>query len=77
MVVLTGLHRDDINGKTATVISVDHAEGKALVKVEVMDRTFKIKVENLKMEEVGEVEEFVSVTCSREVSVFLQHQAEQ
>jgi len=36
-VVLTGLSRAEMNGKTATVISVDHAEGKALVKVEVMD----------------------------------------
>jgi len=54
-VVLTGLNRGEMNGKTATVISVDYAEGKALVRVEVFDRTFKIKLENLKMQE--EVEE--------------------
>ena len=48
MVVLTGLNRADMNEKTATVISVDHAEGKALVRVEALDRTFKIKLENLK-----------------------------
>jgi len=56
-VVLTGLSRAEMNGKTATVISVDHAEGKALVKVEVMDRTFKIKLENLKMLEDPEAVE--------------------
>ena len=54
-VVLTGLNRGEMNGKTATVISVDHAEGKALVRLEVLDKTFKIKLENLKMQE--EVEE--------------------
>jgi len=56
-VVLTGLSRAEMNGKTATVISVDQAEGKALVKVEAMDRTFKIKLENLKMEEDQEAVE--------------------
>ena len=50
-VVLTGLSRAEMNGKTATVISVDHAEGKALVRVEALDRSFKIKLENLKMED--------------------------
>jgi hypothetical protein len=50
-VVLTGLNRGEMNGKTATVISVDHAEGKALVRVEVLDRTFKIKLENLMMQD--------------------------
>jgi hypothetical protein len=54
-VVLIGLNRGEMNGKTATVISVDHGEGKALVRVEVLDRTFKIKLENLMMQ--GELEE--------------------
>lgn len=53
-VVLTDLKRGDMNGLTATVISVDHAEGKALVRVEMMDKTFKIKLENLKMEDEAE-----------------------
>jgi hypothetical protein len=50
-VVLTGLNRGGMNGKTATVISVDRAEGKALVRVESLGQTFKIKLENLKMED--------------------------
>jgi hypothetical protein len=47
-VVLTGLlNRGEMNGNTATVISVDGS--KALVRVEALDRTFRIKLENLKM----------------------------
>ena len=53
-VVLTGLNRAEMNGKMATVISVDHAEAKALVRVDALDKTFKVKLENLKMEEVVE-----------------------
>ena len=47
-VVLTGLNRAEMNGKMATVISVDHAEGKALVRLDGLDKTFKVKLENLK-----------------------------
>jgi len=54
-VVLNGLNRAEMNERMGTVISVDHAEGKALVRVEVLDRTFKIKFENLRMQ--GEIEE--------------------
>jgi hypothetical protein len=50
-VVLTGLNRAGMNGLTATVVSVDRAEGKALVRVEALDKTFKIKLENLKIQE--------------------------
>jgi len=47
-----------MNGKTATVVSVIHAEGKALVKVEVSDKTFKVKLENLELQDdVEAVEE--------------------
>jgi hypothetical protein len=51
-VVLTGLkNRGEMNGNTARVVSVDYVGSKALVKVEELDRTFKIKLENLKMQE--------------------------
>jgi hypothetical protein len=48
-VILTGLNRADMNEKRGTVVSVDHALGKVLVRVEEMDRTFKVKFENLQM----------------------------
>lgn len=47
VVVFTGLTRQDMNGKKGTVVSVDHPAGKAVIRVEDMDKTFKIKFENL------------------------------
>lgn len=47
--VLTGLNKAEMNGKKGTVTSVDHAAGKAQVMIEAMDRSFKVKFENLKM----------------------------
>ena len=46
-----------MNGKMAVVISVNHSEGKALVKVEELDQTFKVKYENLRVQDDGEVVE--------------------
>jgi len=55
-VVLTGLNRAEMNGKKGTVVSVDHAEGKVLVRlVGTSTKTFKIKLENLQ-EDVEELE---------------------
>ncbi len=54
-VVLTGLNRTEMNGKKGTVVSVDHAEGKVLVRLAGTSKTVKIKLENLQ-EDVEELE---------------------
>jgi hypothetical protein len=54
-VVLTGLNRAEMNGKKGTVVSVDHAEGKVLVRLAGTSKIFKIKLENLQ-EDVEELE---------------------
>ena len=47
-----------MNGKTAMVISVNDSERKALVRVEVLrSNTFKVKLENLKMQDDDEAVE--------------------
>ena len=52
-VVFTGLTRRDMNGMKGTVVSIDHSAGKAVVRVEDMDKTFKIKFENLQKARIG------------------------
>jgi hypothetical protein len=50
-VVLIGLNRAEMNGRSAMVMSVDQSKGKASVRVEVLDKTFKVKLENLKAQD--------------------------
>jgi len=59
VVILTGLNQaPEMNGKTAMVISVNDSERKALVRVEVLrSNTFKVKLENLKMQDDDEAVE--------------------
>ncbi|PPQ95221.1 hypothetical protein CVT26_014913 [Gymnopilus dilepis] len=47
IVVLTGLSREDMNGKQATVLQADCGNGRAEVHVEELGRAFKVKFENL------------------------------
>jgi hypothetical protein len=48
-VVLKGLNRTEMNGKRGTVLSVDNALGKVQIRIEDMDKSFKVKFENLQM----------------------------
>jgi len=48
-VILKGLNRAEMNGKRGTVMSVDNALGKVQVRLEDMDKSFKVKFENLQM----------------------------
>ena len=48
-VILKGLNRTEMNGKRGTVVSVDNELGKVQVRIEDMDKSFKIKFENLQM----------------------------
>jgi len=59
-VVLTGLNKAEMNGKRGTVVSVDHALGKVQVRIEEMDRSFKVKFENLQMAAGEEEDEELS-----------------
>jgi hypothetical protein len=48
-VILKGLNRGEMNGKKGTVVSVDNALSKVQVRLEGMDKSFKVKFENLQM----------------------------
>jgi len=48
-VILKGLNRAEMNGKRGTVVSVDNLLGKVQVRIEDMDKSFKVKFENLQM----------------------------
>jgi hypothetical protein len=48
-VILEGLNRAEMNGKRGTVVSVDNALGRVQVRIEGMDKSFKVKFENLQM----------------------------
>ena len=48
-VILKGLNRAEMNGKRGTVVLVDNALGRVQVRIEGMDKSFKIKFENLQM----------------------------
>ena len=47
--ILVGLERAEMNGKKVTVVSVDHALGKVQIRVEGMDKMFKVKSEHLQI----------------------------
>ena len=53
-VILKGLNRAEMNGKRGTVVSVDNVLGKVQVRIEDMDKLFKVKFENLQMAEEDE-----------------------
>lgn len=53
-IVLKGLTRADMNGKSGVILSVDHAAGRVQVRVPALDKTFKVKFENLELEEEDE-----------------------
>ena len=58
MVVLKGVKKGDMNGKEATVLSVDVAAQKVLVQVVGMEKTFKVKWANVEVvEELEDLEE--------------------
>ena len=48
-VILKGLNRTEMNGKRGTVVSVDNELGKVQVRIDDMDKSFKVKFENLQM----------------------------
>jgi hypothetical protein len=56
-VILKGLNRAEMNGKRGTVVSVDNALSKVQVRIEDMDKSFKVKFENLQMATEEEDEE--------------------
>ncbi|KAF9531442.1 hypothetical protein CPB83DRAFT_849028 [Crepidotus variabilis] len=53
-VILKGLTRAEMNGKRGTVMSVDQAANRVQVRVFDMDKTFKVKFENIEIEEEDE-----------------------
>ena len=58
IVVLKGLTRAEMNGKEATVLSVDVGDQKVQIQVVGMDKTFKVKWTNVEaVEELEELEE--------------------
>ena len=48
-VILKGLNWAEMNGKRGTVMLVDNALGRVQVRIEGMDKSFKVKFENLQM----------------------------
>ncbi|KAF8154959.1 hypothetical protein B0H34DRAFT_660306 [Crassisporium funariophilum] len=46
-VILTGLNRAEMNGKTAIIVRADCGDGRAEVSLEAGAKTFKVKFENL------------------------------
>jgi len=55
MVVLKGLTKGEMNGKEATVLSVDVAAQKVQIQIVGMEKTFKVKWENVEL--VGDLED--------------------
>ena len=53
-VILHGLTRADMNGKKGTIVLIDREASKATVKVPDLDRSFKVKFENIKFDDDDE-----------------------
>jgi len=53
-VILKGLNQAEMNGKKGTVVLVDNVLGKVQVRIEDMDKLFKVKFENVQMAEEDE-----------------------
>ena len=53
-VILHGLTRAEMNGKKGTIVLIDVAASKATVKVPDLDRSFKVKFENIKFDDDDE-----------------------
>ena len=52
-----------MNGKRGTVVSVDNALGRVQVRIEGMDKSFKVKFENLQMATNEEEDEELNWFC--------------
>lgn len=53
-VLLSGLKKVEMNGKTGTVVNIDLAAGRAEVYIEDLGRSFKVKFENVTLDTTSE-----------------------